>query len=258
MRCFPSGVTGPRFNWMPELHAIIAGSGFGEAFAGETLDTAVTRFGRPSSALRRLKIAGEPVLVLARHGDAHTIPPHRINYRANLLALHEAGAGAVIALCTVGVVSSICAPGGIAVPEQLIDYTWGREHTVFDDIEGASGHVDFTAPFCPELRAALTRAAGCRAGGICAVTQGPRLETAAEVDRLQRDGADFVGMTAMPEAAIARELNIRYACIALAVNHAAGRGDAPIHNDVTRHTEAARSAAMSALRNYFGACHNAS
>ena len=169
------------------------------------------------------------MVFLARHGDGHTIPPHRINYRANLWALKEAGATAVLGVAAVGAIAG-AAPGDLVLPHQLIDYTHGREATYFDGADGRVEHVDFTQPYSPELRAkclAAARAAGIALadGGVYGAMQGPRLETAAEIDRMARDGATLVGMTGMPEAALARELGLPYATIAVVVNHAAGRGD---------------------------------
>src|SRR5690606_16569687 len=140
--------------------------------------------------LRRIEVAGLPLWLLARHGEPHVIPPHRINYRANLKALQLAGARAVLALNTVGAIRPGHAPGELAVPDQLIDYTYGRDHSIYDGHSATLDHVDFTEPLCGRLRAALLRAAEaagvpCHAGGVYAVTQGPRLETAAEVDRLE-------------------------------------------------------------------------
>jgi purine nucleoside phosphorylase len=206
--------------------------------------------------LKRGDIHGHSVLSIARHGEPHTIPPHAINYRANLVALQEAGATAVIALNTVGVVSDIRNSGEIAVPDQILDYTWGRQHTIYDGSDGEIDHIDFTEPFSADLRCGLLKAAkladvDCYDGGVYAATQGPRLESAAEVDRLERDGADYVGMTAMPEAAIARELDLPYVCLALIVNRAAGRGDTPIHDDVEASTLSARTAAESVLQQFF-------
>ena len=240
---------------MPERLAIIVGSGFG-ALAGDVDgQTVVTIYGEPSAPIRELSMGSHRALVLPRHGDDHSLPPHAINYRANLAALAELGATSVIALNTVGAITSVRQPGEVAVPDQIIDYTWGREHT-FHDGGADFDHVDFTEPFCPQLRGRLLTAArsadvDCYDGGIYAATQGPRLETAAEIDRLERDGADFVGMTAMPEAALARELAVGYACLALIVNRAAGRGDMPIHEDVESGTRAARSRAMKMLRRFF-------
>ena len=154
------------------------------------------------------------------------------------------------------VISAVREPGQIAVPDQILDYTWGREHTIYDGSTGALEHIEFTEPLSNKLRTALleaARAAGldCHDGGVYAATQGPRLETAAEVDRLERDGADFVGMTAMPEAAIAQELGLSYACLSLIVNRAAGRSDTPIHADVEASTCSARRQAESLLRQLF-------
>lgn len=240
---------------MPEATAIIIGSGFGDFATGTSLATVETRFGTPSAPLRRNTVSDKEILTIARHGDAHTIPPHAINYRANLLALQASGIHSIVAVNTVGVVSDIRESGELAVPDQLLDYTWGREHTIFDGVDGRVDHIDFTTPFTAALRDGLLRAAvdsktDCYDGGVYATTQGPRLETAAEVDRLERDGADFVGMTAMPEAAIARELGIEYACIALIVNRAAGRGDQPIHDDLDASILAATSRAKKVLRQF--------
>jgi len=197
-------------------------------------------------------------LTLARHGEGHSLPPHVINYRANVVALKMLGADAVIGLNTVGVVTGLRESGQIAIPDQLLDYTWGREHTIYDGRRGKVEHIDFTEPFSEGLRRDLLAAAAragvdCHDGGVYAATQGPRLETAAEVDRLERDGADYIGMTAMPEAAIAREVGVDYASIAMIVNRAAGRGDVPIHDDVEASTLAARNATMSLLRAFFEA-----
>lgn len=241
---------------MTVTYGLIVGSGWEGLSKGDVGTEVETAYGVPSAPVHRLQIGGRNVLSLARHGEGHTVPPHRINYRANILALKKLGVDAIIALNTVGVVSSVRASGEVAVPDQLLDYTWGREHTIYDGRRGAVGHIDFTEPFSGDLRADLLAAArragvDCYDGGVYATTQGPRLETAAEVDRLERDGADYVGMTAMPEAAIAREVDIAYACIAMVVNRAAGRGDVPIHDDVEASTRAARTATLSLLENFF-------
>jgi purine nucleoside phosphorylase len=237
-------------------YAVIIGSGFPALSSdGDGVEFA-TRFGKPSAPVHTATLAACKFVTIARHGDNHSISPHAINYRANLVALQEAGASSVIALNTVGVVSGVRAPGELAVPEQLIDHTWGRQHTIFDGADGIVEHIDFTQPFSAALRERLLSAADaagidCFNGGVYAATQGPRLETAAEVDCLERDGADYVGMTAMPEAALARELGLEYACLAMIVNRAAGRGDRPIHEDVESSTLAARNSAMDLLRQFF-------
>lgn len=241
---------------MTITHGLIIGSGWEGLAEGDSGTEVDTAYGKPSAPVHRLRLGGQHVLSLARHGEGHSLPPHVINYRANVLALKIMGADAIIALNTVGVVSPVRESGEIAIPDQLLDYTWGREHTIYDGRRGEVGHVDFTEPFSADLRAGLLAAAGkagvdCFDGGVYATTQGPRLETAAEVDRLERDGVDYVGMTAMPEAAIAREVNVAYACIAMIVNRAAGRGDVPIHDDVEASTLAARNATMSILEAFF-------
>ncbi len=237
-------------------YSIIIGSGF-PSLAGEGAGrTVTTRFGAPSASIQTITLRNHSVLTLRRHGADHSLPPHAINYRANLAALKELGASSVIALNTVGVISDIRQSGEIAVPDQLLDYTWGRSHTIYDGEDGTVEHIDFTEPFSAALRGKLLAAAGaidldCYDGGVYAATQGPRLETAAEIDRLEKDGADYVGMTAMPEASLALELGLQYACLAMIVNRAAGRGDTPIHEDVESSTLAARTKAMSLLEAFF-------
>jgi len=243
---------------MPDRHAVIIGSGWDQLVREDEGTRVETDWGQPSAPVQRTRFGDAVVLTLARHGDGHTVPPHAINYRANLAALKKLGAERIVALNTVGVVTAICEAGRIAIPDQLLDYTWGRDHTIFDGTHGNVEHIDFTEPFSRPLREGLIAAAAaagvdCHDGGTYAATQGPRLETAAEVDRLERDGADFVGMTAMPEAALAQELGLEYACIAMVVNPAAGRGDVPIHDAVELSTAAARNATMSTLQRYFGA-----
>ena len=187
-----------------------------------------TPFGDPSGLLSFGAIRGVPVAFLARHGEGHSIPPHQINYRANLWALREKGAREIVSVAAVGGIRADLGPGTIVVPHQIVDYTWGRMNTYFEG-EAPVKHIDFTEPYCERLRSKLLAAAGACGepavdGAVYAATQGPRLETAAEVDRLERDGADIVGMTGMPEAALAREIELDYAAIAVVVNHAAGRG----------------------------------
>lgn len=195
-----------------------------------------TRFGAPSAALQRGRLEGAPLTFLARHGAKHTIAPHCINYRANIWALKEAGCSDVLAVAAVGGIAAGLEPGCIVVPHQIVDYTYGREHTFYaeKDVDGAGGsagvmHVDFTNPYCESLRQRVLQAAGPAGiavvdGGVYGATQGPRLESAAEIDRLERDGCTLVGMTGMPEAALAREAELCYAHCAVVVNEAAGRG----------------------------------
>ncbi len=244
---------------MPEAiqTAIMLGSGFGDFVDAAEGRTVSSPYGEPSAAVHEVAVNGARTLTLARHGDEHTIPPHRINYRANIDALRSLGVREIVALNTVGVISNIRDGGQIGVPDQLIDYTWGREHTFHTGHDAGVAHLDFTEPFAEALRARLLSAAAaagvdCHDGGVYAATQGPRLETAAEIDRLERDGADYVGMTAMPEAVLAAEVGIDYACLALVVNKAAGRGDKPIHDDVEACTQSARAQAIRVLEAFLG------
>jgi 5'-methylthioinosine phosphorylase len=211
--------------------AIIGGSGLSKLGNMEVTRRKVSRtpYGEPSGALTFGRIGACDVVFLARHGYGHTIAPHEVNYRANLWALKEAGASEVVSVASVGAIADH-APGVVAIPHQIIDYTWGRASTYFQGQGTPVNHIDFTEPYSRTLRAKLLEAAaGCREkvvdGGVYAATQGPRLETAAEIERLARDGADLVGMTGMPEAALAREISLEYATIAVVANYAAGRGD---------------------------------
>jgi len=203
-----------------------------------------TPFGPPSSPILSVSFGDNRVACIVRHGEKSSIPPHAVNYRANIWALHQHGVRQCVALNAVGTLDPGFPPGELAVPDQLIDYTWGREHTFYDGEAGEVVHVDFTEPFDPTLRgliAAAAEAAGCSIrAGVYGTSQGPRLETAAEIDRLGRDGCTMVGMTAMPEAALACELGLEYAICALAVNHAAGRGagELDIHRQIERYIAA--------------------
>ena len=212
--------------------AIIGGSGLTRlsTLAVAHREVVRTPYGEPSSALVFGQIADREVVFLARHGHGHTIPPHRVNYRANLWALKERGVDTILAVASVGAIARVHAPGDLVLPHQLIDYTHGREATFFDGGDRKVVHVDFTHPYAPALRTRCLAAARSAAialydGGTYGAVSGPRLETAAEIDRLERDGATIVGMTGMPEAALARELDIAYVSIAVVVNHAAGRGE---------------------------------
>ena len=197
-----------------------------------------TPFGDPSGALTFGKLNGREVAFLARHGYGHTIPPHEVNYRANIWALHSEGAAQVVSVASVGGIRADLTPGALAIPHQVLDYTWGRKQTFFEGPDQPVTHIDFTHPYCEVLRGRLLKAAAAAGQaivnkGVYAATQGPRLESAAEIDRLERDGADMVGMTGMPEASLAKEIGMRYAAVAVVVNHAAGRGDSSeeIHLD---------------------------
>jgi 5'-methylthioadenosine phosphorylase len=211
--------------------AIIGGSGLSRLASLEVTQRRVVRtpYGEPSAPLTFGNLLGRPVVFLARHGDGHSIAPHQVNYCANLWALREQGADGIVSVASVGGIRSDMPPGTIVIPNQIIDYTWGRRSTYFEG-DAPVTHIDFTEPYSQDLRARLLAAArACgdpaREQAVYATTQGPRLETSAEIDRLERDGADIVGMTGMPEAALARELGLNYAAIAVVVNFAAGRGD---------------------------------
>jgi len=209
--------------------AIIGGTGVYRLAELDDVEThgIETRFGLPSGPARVGTYAGKRVAFLARHGEGHSLPPHKINYRANLALLEALGAKRVLALNTVGGITPRCAPRALVVPDQLIDYTWGRIATVCEEPGSEVLHVDFTEPYAGAVRDALV-AAGVDVGitlvdgGCYGATQGPRLETRAEIARLRRDGCDLVGMTGMPEAGIARELGLDYACLAIVANWAAG------------------------------------
>jgi 5'-methylthioadenosine phosphorylase len=211
--------------------AIIGGTGLTQLDNLEITRRLIVRtpYGEPSQPLIFGEIAGREVIFLARHGNGHTIPPHEVNYRANISALHLQGVTEIAAVATVGGIHPDLAPGVIAMPHQIIDYTHGRKNTYFDGIDLPVKHIDFTEPYCPDLRAKWAEASKSIGEqiithGVYATTQGPRLETAAEINRFERDGATMVGMTGMPEAALARELGISYAVICPVANHAAGRG----------------------------------
>lgn len=215
--------------------AIIGGTGLMRlpAFEVGCREKRTTQWGEPSAELIHGKLFGADIVFLARHGENHTIPPHRINYRANIEALKATGVSAIIAAAAVGGIRSDMGPAKIIIPSQLIDYSHGRAGTFFEDKLDHVTHIDFTQPYTPRLREQLLDAgfrAGLRVvdGGVYACTQGPRLETPAEITRIERDGGDMVGMTGMPEAALARELGMDYAACAIVANWAAGKSSEEI------------------------------
>ncbi|HEB58377.1 MAG TPA: S-methyl-5'-thioinosine phosphorylase [Gammaproteobacteria bacterium] len=215
--------------------AIIGGTGMTSLRNLEIIrrEMVQTPFGEPSGPLTHGVLCDVEVVFLARHGYGHTIPPHRVNYRANIWALHQVGVRTLIAVNAVGGITDSMTPARLVIPDQIIDYTWGRDNTFFEDGKSGVVHIDFTTPYCEQLRQVLL-AADASVGldlvpaATYAATQGPRLESAAEIDRLERDGCQVVGMTGMPEAALARELEICYASIAVVANWAAGRGEGAI------------------------------
>jgi 5'-deoxy-5'-methylthioadenosine phosphorylase len=216
--------------------AIIGGSGLTQIKDLKIVRREVMRtpYGEPSAPLVYGELGGSEVVFLPRHGQSHTIPPHDINYRANLWAIKQIGVKCVVAVNAVGGISAgYLVPTTLVVPNQIIDYTWGRAQTFFGSEHRQVTHVDFTEPYCPALRRTLIEAAR-RAGiallesGTYGATQGPRFESAAEIRRMERDGCDIVGMTGMPEAGLARELELCYASVAVIVNPAAGKAEGEI------------------------------
>jgi len=218
------------------MYAIIGGTGLNQLseFELQQAHELTTPYGKPSGLISTGIYQGESLCFLARHGQPHAIPPHKINYRANMHALKQLGVTDIIAINAVGGVHSHMPPKALAVPSQIIDYTWGREHTFCDGTNGQLGHIDFTEPYTQSIRKGLIDAARNEGidvlpCGVYAATNGPRLESAAEVMRIKQDGGDMIGMTGMPEASLAIELQINYACLAVSVNWAAGlHGLAPI------------------------------
>ena len=210
--------------------AIIGGTGLTALPGLEIMaqKTVTTPYGEPSSSITQGALSGKEVFFLPRHGAGHTIAPHKINYRANIWALQSLGVEKVIAVAAVGGIAAAMPPGALAIPDQIIDYTGARISTFFEEDLSNVVHIDFTYPYCEELRRILISAAGSVGlqlmdYGTYGATQGPRLETAAEITRLERDGCHMVGMTGMPEAALARELGLCYATCALSANWAAGK-----------------------------------
>ena len=222
--------------------AILGGSGLDRwpqlgTLAAQSVNTP---YGEPAAPLLCGQIDGLAVCFLPRHGAGHSLPPHRINYRANLWARKHVGARAVVAVATVGSIPAHIPPGSLVLPDQIVDYTHGREASYFDGTDGQVEHIEFTEPYDARLRTALRNAASDTAIALIhsatyAATQGPRLETRAEIDRLERDGCHIVGMTGMPEAALARELALPYACLAVVANRAAGRGGSSLLAEIDLH-----------------------
>jgi len=218
----------------PIALAVIGGTGLYKLADLQDVEThqPVTQYGALSGPVRVGTLGGHKVAFLARHGEGHSLPPHKINYRANLAALQALGATRVLALNTVGGITERFGPRVLACPDQLIDYTWGRISTICEEPGTEVLHVDFGEPYTRSLRQAVIDAAtraevALVADGCYGATQGPRLETRAEIVRMRRDGCDLVGMTGMPEAGLARELGLDYACLAIVANWAAGAGPDP-------------------------------
>ncbi|MFT4730120.1 MAG: 5'-methylthioinosine phosphorylase [Granulosicoccus sp.] len=233
--------------------ALIGGTGLTkmEGLTVTRREMVKTPYGAPSSPLVFGELNGTPVAFLARHGSTHRIPPHRVNYCANIWALNSVGIKRVIAVGAVGGISEDCGVGAIVIPDQIIDYTSSRQNTYFDGGEEPVEHIDFSYPYNEAIRQALINGAKASdqatvvEGGVYGATQGPRLETAAEIRRMANDGCTIVGMTGMPEAALAAELGLAYACLGVVINAAAGHNDKPID---TAELPAAITSAMKSAR----------
>lgn len=215
--------------------AIIGGTGLTklETLQISNREIVHTPYGDPSGPISHGQLHGKNVIFLPRHGSGHTIPPHKINYRANIWALKEAGVKQILAVAAVGGISDNMVPGALVVPDQIIDYTYSRSHTYFEEGLQSVTHIDFTYPYDESLRTLILKAAQAAQLDIIqtatyAATQGPRLETVAEIIRLESDGCHIVGMTGMPEAALARELDLPYAACAVVANAAAGKAEGEI------------------------------
>lgn len=264
----------PNIAAAPYTCALIGGTGFGQLADFHLVKSiepteSTTPYGAPSAKLVHGEFAGQPLIFLARHGEQHHLAPHQINYRANLYSLAAAGITEIIALAAVGGIRPDCTPGKVVIPDQLIDYTWGRDPSFAYDQKTPSNdlatptcltqvpaHIDFTEPYDAPLRARLLTAAqataiACVPNATYAVTQGPRLETAAEINRYEQAGAHIVGMTALPEAALARELGLAYANLAFVVNAAAGRGTVIITADLEKNLKTATDNAYTVLRHFY-------
>ncbi len=235
--------------------AIIGGRGLSQLANLKITHRQVMRtpYGEPSGAFLFGTIDRHEVIFLARHGYGHTIPPHLVNYRANLWALREQGVQDIVSVATVGGIRADLTPGVIVVPDQIIDYTHGRDATFFEVRDKTFSNADFTLPYSSDLRARILRSARLAGqtfadGGVYAATQGPRLDSIAEINRYERDGADMVGMTGMPETALAKELELHYATIAVVANYAAGRGDSATGINMES-VNATADAAMERVRN---------
>lgn len=234
--------------------AVIGGSGFAALQGLDVLgyEEPESPYGFPSAHVMRGLLGGHEILFLPRHGGGHSIPPHRIDYRANIRALKDCGAERVIALAAVGGIGRAFGPRVLAVPDQIVDYTYGREQSFYDGGGADVVHIDFTRPYCEAMRRGLLDAASeldldLVDGGTYAATQGPRLETAAEVMRLEMDGCDLVGMTGMPEAALAREAGLCYASLAFVVNWAAGKAEGEISMEEIEANIAACSSGIASI-----------
>ena len=230
------------------MFGVIGGTGLDkiEGLVVEKHETIKTPYGETSEPLAFGSIAGQLMIVfIARHGKNHSIAPHLINYQANIWALHSVGVKNLIGINTVGSIDTKLLPGDFVFPDQIIDYTYSRKNTFFDGVDNPIQHIDFTYPFDSNLRNHFSKASRIldlkfHTSGVYACVQGPRLESAAEINRYENDGADIIGMTGMPEASLAREIGLNYALICPVANHAAGRGlnkDGISHEEINENSE---------------------
>lgn len=246
--------------------AIIGGSGLLqlENFELQSQENVETPWGKPSAPLFFGKLSDKQIIFLPRHGTDHSIAPHKINYRANIWALNQAGVKSIIAIAAVGGIHTQAKPASIVIPDQIIDYSWGRASTFFEDSSTPVTHIDFSWPYSETLREKLINAAQTSnisviPNGVYGCTQGPRLETAAEIIRMERDGCTLVGMTGMPEAALARELGIDYACCAIVANVAAGKTNQVISMDeIEKHLVTGISNTYQLLQSFLAEHHTGS
>lgn len=213
------------------MFGIIGGTGLDkiEGLTVEKYEPIETPYGETSEPLTFGSFGNQKIIFLARHGKNHSIPPHLINYQANIWGLHSAGVKNLIAINTVGSIKTEFMPGDFVFPNQIIDYTYCRKNTFSDGVKKSVNHIDFTYPFDDNLRNQFSKISNLlklknHVNAVYASVQGPRLESAAEINRYENDGVNIVGMTGMPEASLAREIGLNYAIICPVANHAAGRG----------------------------------
>jgi 5'-deoxy-5'-methylthioadenosine phosphorylase len=246
--------------------AIIAGTGLSRLNNFNITDEKYhdTVYGQTTAPLVSGRLADREIIFLARHGSPHRIPPHKVNYRANILALKECGVDRVISINAVGGITPNMAPCMLVVPDQIIDYTSDREHSIYDGSHESLEHIDFTQPYCNDLRLDIINSSRSQKinlidGATYGATQGPRLESAAEITRMEKDGCDVVGMTGMPETALAKELELCYASLCLVVNWAAGKSNDTISMDIIgknleRGMKNVLHVISAYLENYYNSC----
>lgn len=238
--------------------AIIGGTLLGKLDGLKIIRREIVRtpYGEPSCALIFGEFCEREIVFIARHGYGYTIAPQEVNYQANIWALAAQGVTEVIGVLSVGGIRPDMKPGKLVVPDQLIDYTHGRANTYYQSGQKIVEYIDFTEPYCTVMRQRIIEAATALKeeiidNGVYAATPGMRLETSAEIRRIERDGGDMVGMTGMPEAVLARELNLSYAAIAVVTNDAAGKGNS-LHKVDFRAASLALNGEVTALHRLLG------